>query len=1180
MKKKLLSALLALCMVLTMLPISAFALENDADVALAQEDDADIVLAQELQDDEKDDGGDEQPNQGLDPLTPEERAMSAAKPEGESEEEAEEVAGTEDDIFYGIALQEAQNTPEIGGNGLKRYSVLLLDTTTSRRLYPNGPNSYFITVGASLSKVKTAAKKFVKQVTEAPGDNYVAVISYNSSVTLISDFSQDFTALEADIEQMPGSSSSWIDSTGALEMAEELLDGIAGEDTVKNVLYFAGGLPSEGSYSLSGHYNNSDYAWIRLDNNRKLYGYCNPAYDAAAKLKGKFNLYTLGCFTNLSDQKTTYDFTVRFINDINNKGFFDATTPEDLDFVFSDVAHDILGDDSDGDGLYDDWELYGVDTDGDGKRDLMLNEMGADPNVPDIFVEVDWMVRPEKYFLSWKTQDEVSFAPTANAMKMVYEVFKDHGINIHIDAGPSSVDFVTGKTWGSLSGGNVLPYEEDFNVNGGWFAQAYEHWNNVAAKNFTQSRKSTFRYAMFINSYNGGTSTGLANDIPGQYFLVASNKIGIKNYSGLTDFKTASTFMHELGHTLGLGHGGVDAQGNAEHTHYKPNYLSIMNYYFQLSGLYGNLLKHKMNYAEYTLPALDENAINENDGVDPAGVTGGSGLGTQFQYGTVPVISKQPIDFNNDQTINVTPLQIDINADSLYSNLIANRDWDHITYMGGGIGERKNVVNIAGVQAPDEEEGPVEELTIDEAMEKHLLSSAPEGMLTVIGPAMLASNHKNQSVYLRISNLFNENTDFMLQIDAGQLTTASTQTVSVVGTDNPSDGIQYQDIRIPVAAAIAGEYTIHAKLYADGVLTDEIDIPVTLKSATQEELEALRDFEDTELPDVVVEELRAIPDTEYAEVLPIIPSGGTGNGGASHVVRPSGTVQKSDVGKEYRIEIADSNGGTVSSSKDTAAKGDSVTLTISPDEGYVLETLLVTGTNGVKVMLSERSTDKYSFTMPASDVTVEVDFTEEVPASNTSINALAALPGNTQLRLPFVDVLRSEWYYDAVQYIYNSGMMTGTSSTLFSPDMTTTRGMIVTILHRMEGKPQAVAASFLDVHVGEYYTDAVAWASANNIISGYSNGDFGPNDIITREQLASILYRYAQYKGYDASRSTALDGFADVSEAGKYALPALQWAAAENLITGTSATTLSPTGNATRAQAASILMRFCNGVVR
>jgi len=142
----------------------------------------------------------------------------------------------------------------------------------------------------------------------------------------------------------------------------------------------------------------------------------------------------------------------------------------------------------------------------------------------------------------------------------------------------------------------------------------------------------------------------------------------------------------------------------------------------------------------------------------------------------------------------------------------------------------------------------------------------------------------------------------------------------------------------------------------------------------------------------------------------------------------------------------------------------------------------------------------------------------------------------TSGNLPFTDVNTTDWYYDAVQYAYEKGMMTGTSTTTFSPNDTTTRCMIVTILHHMEGTPAAVGMAFTDVPANQWYSDAVSWASANGIVDGYGGGMFGPGDPITREQMAAILNRYSTYKGYDVGTTGSITGFSDASQVSSYAI--------------------------------------------
>lgn len=183
--------------------------------------------------------------------------------------------------------------------------------------------------------------------------------------------------------------------------------------------------------------------------------------------------------------------------------------------------------------------------------------------------------------------------------------------------------------------------------------------------------------------------------------------------------------------------------------------------------------------------------------------------------------------------------------------------------------------------------------------------------------------------------------------------------------------------------------------------------------------------------------------------------------------------------------------------------------------------------------------------------------------------------------LPFGDVKSADWFYNDVKYVYEKGMMAGTAADVFAPNATTTRAMIVTILYRLEGSPAVTGTSaFVDVPAGQWYTDAVNWAAANQIVKGTSATTFAPNDSITREQMAAILYRYAQYKGYDVTKKADLSGYSDNSQVSAYAKDALAWANAAKLINGVTNITLAPQGNATRAQVSAILHRFCDGVVK
>ena len=181
---------------------------------------------------------------------------------------------------------------------------------------------------------------------------------------------------------------------------------------------------------------------------------------------------------------------------------------------------------------------------------------------------------------------------------------------------------------------------------------------------------------------------------------------------------------------------------------------------------------------------------------------------------------------------------------------------------------------------------------------------------------------------------------------------------------------------------------------------------------------------------------------------------------------------------------------------------------------------------------------------------------------------------------PFVDVNESDWFYGDIQYVCENKLMNGTSDTMFSPIGSTTRGMIVTILWRLEGEPIEDGKVFEDVSSDAYYYKAVAWASNNNIVSGYDEKTFAPDDTATREQLATIMYRYASYKKYDISKETELDKYIDKDQISEYAIPSIKWANANGIISGTSAETISPKDDVQRCQVAAILKRFCNNIVQ
>ena len=260
----------------------------------------------------------------------------------------------------------------------------------------------------------------------------------------------------------------------------------------------------------------------------------------------------------------------------------------------------------------------------------------------------------------------------------------------------------------------------------------------------------------------------------------------------------------------------------------------------------------------------------------------------------------------------------------------------------------------------------------------------------------------------------------------------------------------------------------------------------------------------------------------------------------------------------YRITVEATQGGTVTADPTAAKAGATVTLTPSPDAGYQVGTVAVTDRFGEPVAVTEQADGTYTFTMPNGQVKVAVTFVEVQPEP-----------------LPFTDVAEGDWFHDAVQYAYENGLMDGVGDGQFAPNATTNRAMVVTILYRLAGEPAVSGdVAFTDVAPGLWYTDAVAWAAQKGIVNGISETEFSPSGDLTREQLATILFRYAEAKGYDVSAAADLSGFPDAGDIQSYATQALSWAVAEGLLQGFEDDSLQPGGTATRAQIATILMRF------
>ena len=260
----------------------------------------------------------------------------------------------------------------------------------------------------------------------------------------------------------------------------------------------------------------------------------------------------------------------------------------------------------------------------------------------------------------------------------------------------------------------------------------------------------------------------------------------------------------------------------------------------------------------------------------------------------------------------------------------------------------------------------------------------------------------------------------------------------------------------------------------------------------------------------------------------------------------------------YAVTTPETTGGTVTVSPTRASSGRTVTITAAPNTGFALESLTVLDSRGNEIALTDKGDGKYTFTMPASRVTVEASFT---PAP-----------------LPFEDVAPGAWYESAVRYAYFHNIMEGMRETEFAPATALTRAMAAQILYNLEGQPdlsdENLGYPYEDVDAQAWHGDAVYWARITGVAEGYGDGTFQPGDSITRQEFAQMLYNYAKYKGYDLTAEGDLSTFPDANSIADWAEAAMRWANGNQLINGHDDGTIDAAGIGTRAQAASILMQF------
>jgi len=307
------------------------------------------------------------------------------------------------------------------------------------------------------------------------------------------------------------------------------------------------------------------------------------------------------------------------------------------------------------------------------------------------------------------------------------------------------------------------------------------------------------------------------------------------------------------------------------------------------------------------------------------------------------------------------------------------------------------------------------------------------------------------------------------------------------------------------------------------------------------------------------------------------------------------TAEDGVTSKTYTVTVSfteapksnDANVSSVTVAGFKAVAGANNSYTVTVPYGTVVKTgsfVIVTRHPRATVSALTNTRNIWSFTVTAEDGVTTAVYTVTV---NTAALPEPITPGvdnkkpasKPEVKLPFTDVSTSDWFYDDVAFVYKNGLFSGTDSRSFSPNASMTRAMLVTVLYRLEGEPTVTGrSSFTDVRSGAYYEKSVIWAAANGIVTGTDSTSFSPDAKVTREQLAAILYRYAQYRKLDTDASAKLNSFTDADSVSAYASEALGWAVSEGLINGASGK-LMPKGDATRAQVAAILHRFVKNVL-
>lgn len=288
-------------------------------------------------------------------------------------------------------------------------------------------------------------------------------------------------------------------------------------------------------------------------------------------------------------------------------------------------------------------------------------------------------------------------------------------------------------------------------------------------------------------------------------------------------------------------------------------------------------------------------------------------------------------------------------------------------------------------------------------------------------------------------------------------------------------------------------------------------------------------------------------------------------------IASGGSVSTPVTPSTYRVGLAKVDNAAVKLSDTEAAAGDKVTVTVTADEGYKAESVVVETGTGANVTVTDYGSGVYSFTMPEGAVTVAVTVKEDAQIGEE--------PVQPSEELKFTDVSKDAWYYDAVSYVTAKSYMSGFNANEFGPEKTVTRAMVAQIFYNMESTPAVTSGKdFPDVAYGQWYYNAITWAAANGVVSGYGDGTYQPDKSVTREELAQMFFNYAKAKGLDGQEAADLSKFLDEHEISDWAEEALGWGVGAGLMSGKGGNYIDANGQGVRAEIAQMIKNFCENV--